>query len=452
MSKDQMNGFLESRVDFLDRKFIDNPFPVYSELRENDPVHRFLLPSGQFAWIVSRYEDAVEILQDSRFVTNPPHLERERSALPPHREIIFRNLLSVNPEDHRRLRRLIQKAFTPRMIEGLRGRIVEISNELLDRIESNGTREMDLIEDYAFPLPIIVICEMLGVPVEDQDQFREWSNTIMEGFNNPQLDRISDEVMKDFVDYLQGLIAQRRNDLKEDLVSDLISVEEEGDVLSEHELYALVFVLIIAGHETTVNLIGNGMLALMNNPEQKQLLLNEPARIQPAIEEILRYNGPAEVSNIRWATEDVEYRGKRIRQGDMLFVSFSSPNRDPRQFPEPDTFDITRKVNNHIAFGKGVHYCLGAPLARLEGEIAIAVLLNRMPDVQLEMPEETLKWRPGMIIRGLENFRFHFDDLIAAKQRKKTAIQRTHSKRDGTRHSIGGRVCCSFPPHSTRHL
>lgn len=402
MSTDQKNGFRESMVDFLDKSFINNPFPVYHELRENDPVHRFLLPNGQFAWIVSQYEDAVEILQDSRFVTNSPYLENETGTLPPHREIIYRNLLSINPDDHRRLRRLIQKAFTPRMIEGLRSRIVVISNELLDGIESKGKREMDLIEDFAFPLPIIVICEMLGVPIEDQEQFRVWSNTIMEGFNNPKLDRKSDEVMKNFVDYLQGLIAQRRNALQKDLISDLISVEEQGDVLSEHELYALVFVLIIAGHETTVNLIGNGMLALMNNPEQKQLLLKDPARIQMAIEEILRYNGPAEVSNVRWATEDVEFRGKHIRQGDMLFISFTSANRDPRQFTEPDTFDITREVNNHIAFGKGVHYCLGAPLARLEGEIAINSLLDRMPEIRLKTSDELLEWRPGMIIRGLK--------------------------------------------------
>ncbi|MNO14160.1 Cytochrome P450 [compost metagenome] len=394
----------DSEVDYLNQSFIQQPFPVYEKLRKEDPVHRFLLPSGHYAWLITRYDDAVEILQDPRFVTNSPFLENAQGTEETHQEIISRNLLSVTPEDHRRLRRLIQKAFTPRMIERLRGRIEEISNQLLDQVVDHGKREMDLIEDYAFPLPIIVICEMLGVPLQDQDKFRGWSNIIMEGFNNPLMNEQSDEVMKAFVNYLQGLIAERRHNLQEDLISDLISVEEEGDVLSEQELYALVFVLIIAGHETTVNLIGNGMLALLENPEQKQLLLSQPELIQPAIEEILRYNGPAEVSNIRWATEDVEYGGKNIRRGEMLFVSFSSANRDPLQFADPDTFDITRKVNNHIAFGKGVHFCLGAPLARLEGEIAINILLKRFPNIRLKTEEELLEWRPGMIIRGLKDF------------------------------------------------
>ncbi|WP_342479198.1 cytochrome P450 [Paenibacillus sp. FSL H7-0350] len=391
-------------VDFMDKAFIQQPFAAYERLREEEPVHRFLLPGGQFAWLVSRYEDAVKVLQDSRFVTNPPNAGNEEAFLPSHQEVISRNLISVGPDDHRRLRRLIQKAFTPRMIEGLRGRIEEISEELLDTIAGKGTRKMDLIEEYAFPLPIIVICEMLGVPLEDQDRFRGWSDVIMEGFNNPELDQASDEVMKAFVDYLQELIAERRKHLQNDLISSLISVEEEGEALTEQELYALVFVLIIAGHETTVNLIGNGVLALLEHPEQKQMLLAQPEFIQSAIEEMLRFNGPAEVSNIRWATEDLELDGKQIRQGDMLFVSLLSANRDSLKFQEPDTFDITRKVNDHIAFGKGVHYCLGAPLARLEGEIAVSALLRRMPDIRLEVEEEQLEWRPGMIIRGVKAF------------------------------------------------
>lgn len=391
-------------VDFMDKTFINQPFAAYKRLREEKPVHRFLLPGGQFAWLVSRYEDAVKVLQDSRFVTNPPSAGNEEASLPSHQEIISRNLISVGPEDHRRLRRLIQKAFTPRMIEGLRGRIEEISEELLDTIVGKGTRKMDLIEEYAFPLPIIVICEMLGVPLADQDKFRGWSNVIMEGFNNPELHQASDEVMKAFVDYLQELITERRKHLQNDLISSLISVEEEGEALTEQELYALVFVLIIAGHETTVNLIGNGMLALLEHPEQKQMLLAQPEIIQSAVEEMLRFNGPAEISNIRWATEDVELDGKQIRQGDMLFVSLLSANRDSLKFQEPDTFDITRKVNDHIAFGKGVHYCLGAPLARLEGEIAVSALLRRMPDIRLEVEEEQLEWRPGMIIRGVKAF------------------------------------------------
>ncbi|WP_028611662.1 cytochrome P450 family protein [Paenibacillus harenae] len=388
-----------SKIDFLNEHFIRNPYPAYSEIRDQDPVYRFLLPNGHYAWMITRYDDAVDVLNDTRFVTNPP-FENHAQAEEPHKEIISRNLLSVNPADHRRLRRLIQKAFTPRMIERLRGRIEEISNELLDQVQDKG--EMNLIEDYAFPLPIMVICEMLGVPIEDQDKFHEWSNVIMEGFNNPTFEEQSEAVMIAFVDYLQDLIARRRSQLQEDLISDLLSVEDEGDILSEQELYALVFVLIIAGHETTVNLIGNGVLALLEHPEQKEKLQLQPELILGAIEEMLRYNGPAEVSNIRWVTDDVEIRGKRIRKGEMLFISFASADRDPEQFADPDTFDITRAANNHIAFGKGVHYCLGAPLARLEGEIAISALLRRMPGLRLKTASDDLAWRPGMIIRGVK--------------------------------------------------
>ncbi|SEA60699.1 cytochrome P450 [Paenibacillus sp. 276b] len=404
MFKSENQSNPNSKIDFMDHSFIQTPFPVYEKLRTEEPVHRFLLPGGHCAWMVSRYEDAVKILMDGRFVTGHPQQGQTGEQGPPHMEIISHNLISVGPEDHRRLRRLIQKAFTPRMIERLRSRIEEISNELLDKVLTSGQREIDLIEEYAFPLPIIVICEMLGVPLKDQDKFQLWSNTIMESVSNPQMNQASDQVMKAFVDYLHEMITERRKHLKEDLISDLIRVEEEGDKLTEQELYALVFVLIIAGHETTVNLIGNGVLALLENPDQKRLLIENPDLIQSAIEEVLRFNGPAEVSNIRWATEDVEFDGNLIRQGDMMLVALSSANRDANQFEEPDRFNITRQVNDHIAFGKGVHYCLGAPLARLEGEIGINALLRRLPEIQLNIDSQLLEWRPGMIIRGLKSF------------------------------------------------
>lgn len=401
MSFDQQKETGEPKVDFLDRKFIHDPFPVYKEMRKKDPIHRFLMPDGYYAWIVTTYEHAEEVLNNSCFVTGYPQQNNTgESNLPPHKEIVSRNLLSVDPTDHRRLRRLVQKAFTPRMVERLRGRIEEISNDLLDKVQNNG--EMNLIEDFAFPLPIIVICEMLGVPLEDQDKFREWSNDIMESVNNPKLDEQSEAATIAFVEYLHDLIGQRRSQLQEDLISDLLSIEDEGDTLSENELYALVFVLIIAGHETTVNLIGNGMLALLEHPEQKEKLISQPELIHSAVEEMLRYNGPAEVSNIRWAIEDIEVGGKSIQKGDMVFVSLSSANRDHQQFPDPDTFDITRKANTHLAFGKGIHFCLGAPLARLEGEIAIQTLLSRMPDLRLKESTGLLEWRTGMIIRGVE--------------------------------------------------
>lgn len=396
------------KIDFLNESFIRNPFPAYKQVREKDPVYRFLLPNGLYAWIVTRHEDAIAVFRDSRFITTLPHvMDITKPTGPIHKEIMSRNLLSVSPADHRRLRRLVQKAFTPRMVEKLRGRIVDIANELLDKVQHK--EEMNLIEDYAFPLPIIVICEMLGVPFKDQDQFRKWSDTIMESVNNPQLAEQSEQVMSAFVDYLRGLIAEKRNHLQDDLISDLIRVEEDGDALSEEEMYALVFVLIIAGHETTVNLIGNGMLALLEHSDQREKLQSQPELIHSAVEEMLRYDGPAEVSNIRWATEDVELQGKPVRKGDMLLISLASANRDKEAFEEPDMFDITRETNNHLAFGKGVHFCLGAPLARLEGEIAISTLLQRMPKLRLKKTgRDSLQWRPGMIIRGVKEIPLQF--------------------------------------------
>ncbi len=406
MSSNRQEAPRSEKIDFLNDAFIRNPHPVYAAAREEDPVVRVLLPDGRFAWIVTTYEDSVAVLNDARYSTSHPHEEEGGGPLPPHMEIVYRNLSSVDSSDHRRLRRLVQKAFTPRMVEGLRGRIEEIANELIDKIEAKG--EMRLIDDFAFPLPIKVICEMLGVPIEDQDRFREWSNSIMEGVNNPALARQTEETLIEFVTYLQQWIARKRSDLRDDLVSELIRVEDDGDTLSEQELYAMVFVLLVAGHETTVNLIGNGVLALLEHPEQKEKLQTHPELIQGAIEEILRYDGPVEVANARRATEDMTLKGKRIQKGDLVFTALLSANRDSSLFPEPDRFDITRQMNNHLAFGKGVHYCLGAPLARLEGEIAILALLRRLPNLRMTTNRESLDWRRGMIIHGLKEMALSF--------------------------------------------
>lgn len=384
------------KADLFSKGFKKDPYPTFSQLREKDPIYRTLLPSGQYAWIVTRYEDAVVILKDQRFIKDATKLMDDDSS----QNIMAKTMLFSDPPDHRRLRSLVQQAFTPRMIEGLRERIEEITNELLDEIQRKN--EIDFIDEFAFPLPIIVICEMLGVPTEDRNKFRDWSNTLVEASNNPESIEETQESLGAFIAYLQEFISKRRKDPQDDLISKLIQAEEEGDQFTAQEVSSLVFLLIIAGHETTVNLIGNGVLALLKHPEQKEKLQSNPDLIHSAVEECLRYDGPVEFSTDRWAGETVEFREKTIQKGDLVLVAIDSADRDPEQFEDPDVFDITRGKSRHIAFGKGIHFCLGAPLARLEAEIAISTLLRRLPELRLSKDPETLQYRPGMLIRGLK--------------------------------------------------
>ncbi|UOQ93464.1 cytochrome P450 [Halobacillus shinanisalinarum] len=397
-----------TNIELFTSEFNQNPYPTFSKLRQEDPIHQTLMPSGHYSWIVTRYEDAVAVLKDPRFIKDYTHLlgQEEREEAQANSSIFVRNMLFSDPPDHKRLRGLVQKAFTPKMIEGLRGRIEEITNELLDNVQEKG--QMNLIDDFAFPLPIIVICEMLGVPSQDRDKFRTWSNTLVEASNNPEKAEQVETHMTEFVMYLKQLCAERRQNPKDDMISKLIQSEEEGDSLSEQELYGVISLLIIAGHETTVNLITNGVFALLENPEQKEQLKNDPDLIDSALEEFLRYNGPVEFSTDRWASEMVELRGKTIAKGDHVIVALDSANRDPEQFEDPDLFDITRGKSKHLAFGKGIHFCLGAPLARLEAEVAVTTLLFRMPEIQLNTVSAALEWRPGILMRGLKELPVSF--------------------------------------------
>lgn len=374
--------------------FTQNPFPVYAQIRENEPIIRMLFPDGQRGWIISRYEDAVEALKDPRFIKDIHNADIDLKEL-----FLSKNMLFSDPPDHKRLRGLVQKSFTPQMIAGMRDRIQEIANELLDSVGEKET--LNLIDDYAFPLPIIVICEILGVPSADRDKFRGWSNSLIEHTGVRDDEHIRAQ-MEEFQQYLSQWFAKVRSHPSDDLISQLIVAEEQGDRFSEEELYNVVMLLIIAGHETTVNLIGNGILALFQNLDQLYLLHNNPELIHRAIEEMLRYNGPVEFSTSRWAKEDLVFKGVEMSKGDLVVVSLSSANRDPDQFIDPDVFDITREKSPHLAFGKGIHLCLGAPLARLEGEIAINTLLQRYPNINLKVDISELEWRPGMIVRGLK--------------------------------------------------
>ncbi|MDN7247356.1 cytochrome P450 family protein [Planococcus shenhongbingii] len=391
-----MNMHSSGEAGLFTEGFIQNPYPTYEKLRKEDPVHRVRFPDGQLGWLVTDYEDAVAILKDQRFTKD---ISKLFGGSMDQLSVFTQNMLFSDPPDHKRLRGLAQQAFTPKMISGMRNRIQEITDGLLDEMEKK--QQIDLIDEFAFPLPISVICEILGVPVEDQDKFRLWSNSLIEGTSG-EIGVTVYEHMNQFIQYLGQWFAKVHEHPGDDLISQLIIAEEEGDRLTEKELYGIVTLLIIAGHETTVNLIGNTVLALLAFPEQQKKLREQPELVSQAIEESLRFNGPVEFSTSRWANEDMEFRGKRIQRGDLVVVSLNAANHDPEKFKDPQLYDIQREKSPHLAFGMGIHFCLGAPLARLEGEIAISSLLKRFPKLKLAIDESELVWRPGMIVRGVK--------------------------------------------------
>jgi cytochrome P450 len=383
----------DMRSDFADPAFQADPHPEYARWRRETPVRRVLLPSGVETWLVTRYDDARQALSDPRLSKAFP-----LQGADPITAATSRHMLSADPPDHTRLRRLVSGAFTARRIEALRPRIEEITDELLTAL--GGHDRVDLIDAFAFPLPIQVICELLGVPAADQDRFRAWTTVIVSGsVNRDQLPA----AMQAMATYIRELIAERRTHGGDDLLSGLIEVRDAGDRLSEDELSSMVFLLLIAGHETTVNLIGNGVQLLLADRGRWDRLRADPALLPSAIEEFLRFEGPVETSTYRFATEDLELGGSAIRAGEPVLVSLLAANRDDGRFPESDELQLDRAQNPHLAFGHGIHYCLGAPLARLEAQIAFGKLLARFPDLELAVPAEQLSWRPGYLIRGLHD-------------------------------------------------
>ncbi|EFU40305.1 cytochrome P450 [Paenibacillus vortex V453] len=375
-------------------EFTQNPYPVYEKLRQSEPILNLKFPDGRYGWLITRYDEAVAALKEGRFIKD---ITKAYGA--EHTSVFSTNMLFADPPDHKRLRGLVQKGFTPQRIADMRSHIQDIADTLLHEASAKDT--MNLIDEYAFKLPIIVISEILGVPTEDQDKFRLWSNSIIGASNRETSEEVAQH-MHEFIAYLKDWFAKVRENPGDDMISQLVMAEDQGDRLSEQELYGVVTLMIIAGHETTVNLIGNGVLALLEYPEQRKLLQEQPELIHGAIEEMLRYNGPVEFSTSRWAAEDMEFHGVQMKKGDLVVVSLNSANRDAGPFEHPDLFNITREKSQHLAFGKGIHLCLGAPLARLEGEIAINTLLRRYPHFELQAGVDELRWRPGMIVRGVE--------------------------------------------------
>lgn len=383
-------------LDLFSQQFHQNPYDYYKKIRPHQPFAKVkMLNEGHSTWMAFTYKAAEAVLKDNRFIKDmrtvfPDEMTDEN--LPP----IAQSMLFVDPPDHHRLRSLVQSGFTPKRIEKLRGRIEEIAREQA-KIMSN-KRTVDFINAYAFPIPIRVICELLGIPSEDQLDFQRWSNALVDINDDSEYDKVNLE----FMAYLEKLTEQKRVSPGEDLMSYLIQAEEGGERLTVSELYGVIMLLIVAGHETTVNLIANGLLALLTHPEQLALLKADPSLVAQAIEELLRFNGPVEFSTDRWAKESFTFMGQQVEKGDHVIVSLASADHDPSVFVKPSNLDITREKSPHLAFGKGLHYCLGAPLARLEGEIAIRVLLEEYPDITLAAELSELEWRQSLIIRGLK--------------------------------------------------
>jgi cytochrome P450 PksS len=388
-----------SAVDILSPEHKANLYPFYARLRAEAPVYPTILPDGQRAWLISRYDDVVMVLKDERFAKDRSHAKKQFWIPGVFRELA-RNMLHRDGADHARLRALVTKAFAPRLVEQMRPRIQGLADGLLDVAERRG--RIDLIRDYAQPIPTTIIAEMLGVPVSDRRRFERWTRAIVSV--SPSFWGMLTVLppLWAFMQYVRRLVRARRAAPRDDLLSGLVHAKEAGEQLNEEEVVAMVVGLLVAGHETTVNLIGNGTLALLQHPDQLEKLRNDPSLIRSAVEELLRYDSPVETATDRFATGDLTVAGLTIPRGEIVFAAIGSGNRDERRFVNPDTLDITREPNRHLAFGLGSHYCLGAPLARLEGQIAINTLLRRAPHLRLAIAPGALRWRRGLVLRGLE--------------------------------------------------
>ncbi len=393
--------------------FKANPYPTYAVMREEAPFHRRIANDRQTAiWFITRYDDVNTLLRDhKRLVKNvvntlTPEQRAALPATPPLLQLLGNHMLNLDPPDHTRLRGLVSKVFTNQVVAQMQRRVQTVADELLDKAHAKD--EIDLIEEFAFPLPIIVIAELLGIPARDQRRFRNWSNAFVTPSINLQRSmkkmQKAGQVMKDFTGYMRNIFAERRLAPRDDLISLLLQAEEAGDRLSEEELFSMVILLIVAGHETVVDFIGNGILALLQNPTQMQLLQQNWTHLPTALEEMARYDGPIERATMRFATEDIAVTDDLlIARGDAVSLVLAAADRDPAQFADPDRFDITRTPNRHLGFGQGIHYCLGAPLARLEGQIAMQTLFQRYPHLHLAISPDQLRWRTIPILRGLHH-------------------------------------------------
>jgi cytochrome P450 family 107 subfamily K polypeptide 1 len=405
---------------------------TYADLRAKGPVSCVRFAGGEEAsngnaeerresffggetFFVTHYDEVIATLLEDRFSVDPRSAMTEEQLedqppVPEEFQVFSRSIISLDPPDHTRLRKLVQPSFTGRGMEALRGSIQEIADDLLDRAEREAAergevvpeRRMDLIEAFAYPFPVTVISGMLGIPREDREMIRGWTENLLrvDRLRGGEVDEEVRAGLREFIDYLRELFERKRQAPTDDMISRLVHAEEDGDGLDEDEILATVFLMFLAGHVTTVNLIGNGVVALLRHPDQLAKLKANPELTKGVVEETLRYWGPVDFIGRRIAKEDVEVGGTVIPTGEQATVSLASANRDPERFANPDVFDIARAdANRHVAFGKGIHVCLRAPLARVEGQVAFAALFRRYPELRLAVPDEEVGWS-GSFLRG----------------------------------------------------
>jgi cytochrome P450 len=409
----QAGGDLQ--FDLFSPDFKRDPFSTFARMRRDAPIYGHKAPDGSTIWYITRYNDVLAILRDDEnFCKDPrntgvPTSSGSASRKTTMHRLINENMLFSDPPDHTRLRALVSQAFTPQRIEQQTAFIRQSANDLIDRFQTK--QETDLIEAFALPLPVFVISRLLGIPDDDRDDVALWSQAIISpGSRNLNYGTRKRRVQS-FIRYLNQIFARRTADPQHDLISALVHAEDEGDKLSEFELSSMVALLLVTGHETTVNLIGNGALALIQHPDQLALLQINPDLWGSAVEELLRYAGPVETSTSRWACREIQFKEHLIRRGDLIRVVLASANRDRAQFEAPDELRIERSDNKHLAFGYGAHYCLGAPLARLEGAIALQTLFERVEGLRLVPAGSELEWRSGVLFRGLEKLPVQWDRI-----------------------------------------
>lgn len=403
------------QADLLSPEAVADPYPLLAALREHDPVH---WSEKYRSWFLTRFDDVTAALRDERFSSDRISPYRRSKLDGPDADPALRVAFGVledwmvfkDPPDHTRLRKLLSRAFTPRAVSRVRPRIAELADELLDKAIETGAGRTDLIRDYAYPLTASVIAEMLGVPREDHSLFKDWSDQItglvFGALSDADRHSRGAAGMAELTAYLSDLVRAHERRPKNDLLSALINARDEGDSLSHDEVIATGVLLLFAGHETTTNLIGSGVLALLRHPDQRALLESDPGLLSGAVEELVRFDGPAK-SVVRLMTEDTDLHGRTLRRGQRVFLVLSAANHDPAAFEEAVRLDITRRPGRQLGFSVGMHYCLGAPLARLEASIAIPRVFERLP--MLSLTDEPLRWMPVLLTRGMERFPVRFD-------------------------------------------